>query len=71
MNALFRFDLPRESPILRIDFGVNPRFPGAFARAEFPLSARGYFAARATLISLPAHDSRDEAARRAIHCRKA
>jgi len=54
-----------------MDSGVNPRFPDALARAQFPLSARRYFASRAALISLPAHDSRDQAARRAIHCRKA
>ncbi|WP_198399244.1 hypothetical protein [Caballeronia calidae] len=55
----------------RADFGVSPRFPDACARAQFPLSARRYFASRATLLSLPAHVSRDEAAERAIHCRSA
>jgi hypothetical protein len=71
VNTAFRPDLPKKVPVLRVDFGVNPRFPDARARAQFPLSARRYFASRAALISLPAHDSRDEAARRAIHCCKA
>jgi hypothetical protein len=71
VNAPFQPDLPGKAPFLRGNFGVNPRFSDALARAQFPLSARRYFAPRAALISLPAHDSRDEAARRAIHCRKA
>jgi len=58
-------------PVFDAHFGVNPRFADRLSRAEFPLSARRYFASRGALISLPAHDSSGEALRRAIHCRKA
>ncbi|CAH2777208.1 MAG: hypothetical protein CBHOC_0704 [uncultured Caballeronia sp.] len=70
-NPLFQPDLPRKWPVFGTKFGVSPPFPDAGIWAEFPISARGYFAARAALISLPAHDSRDERTCRAMHCRKA